>query len=58
MSAECIPDPHGSRTWVVIVKHGSSVIQTIPFPTQAKGEQFIVDALSEIQKRAEEGGYL
>jgi len=53
MSAEVIPDPLGSRSWVVQVKHGDSVIATLPFPTKEKGEQFILETLSEIRRRAE-----
>lgn len=58
MSAECVPDPHGSRSWVVIVRYGQEVVETIPFPTQEKGEHFIVEALAEIRKRAGDEGYV
>jgi hypothetical protein len=58
MSAECIPDPHGSRSWVVVVKHGDSVIEMIPFPTQEKGEQFIVEMLAAMRQKAEDEGYV
>jgi hypothetical protein len=58
MSAECIPDPLGSRSWVVIVKHGDSVLDTIPFPNREKGEQFIVEMLAEARKKAKDEGYI
>ena len=58
ITGEVIPDPHGSRAWVVVIKHDDNLIAQVPFPTEEKGEKFLLETLEYIKEKAESEGYL
>lgn len=58
LTAEVIPDPRGSRSWVVEVRFGSDVVKQIAVPSQDVGDALILEMFREIQERAKEEGYL
>lgn len=56
ISGEVIPDPIGGRSWAVVIKHDDSVVATIPFPSEEKGERFLLEALNYIQEKGKADG--